>query len=398
MSLLLEAALPALPGSVLHAVHRQVEDAERAGRDVVRLHVGEPAFRPPAGVAEAVAEAAGSGRTAYTSAEGLPVLRERLAERLGRDDRVATTAGRVVVTPGSSFALSAVMLAVCRPGDEILLPGVFWPIYAQAAAVARLSVRTYELGAGHSVDPDRLFAAVTPATRIAIVNSPANPTGALCDPAVLAEIVTRARRHDLWLVGDEAYEQFVYEGRHEALASFERDDPVSERRVFSVHTFSKGYAMTGYRMGYVAAPTDATAAAVRRVCEGTVIAPSTPVQYGALAALDDAAMPAAAHRHVRSVRDAALAGAVDEGLLAGLPPAGWYALVDVSPTGLTSAAFADLLLERDGVAVAPGGTFVPPGAADPQCVRVAFCGEHDATVEGMRRLVSLAAQLRAGRD
>ncbi len=392
----LDRQLARLPRSILHAVHRQVEEAERQGREVVRLHVGEPAFRAPDAVLAAMARALADGRTSYTSAEGLPELRERLVQRLEQVNRVSTTPDRVLVTPGSSFALASVMQAVCEPGDEVLLPEIYWPIYAQGAAVARVRVRTYPLEADRSIDPDRLFSAVTGATRLAVVNSPANPTGALCEPKVLAEIVDRARHHDVWLIGDEAYEHFVYEGRHTALASFERDVPADQRRVFSVHTFSKGYGMTGYRMGYVATPTDTTGATLRRVSEGTIIAPSTPVQYGALAALGDEDMPRRAHAHVRATRDAALAGAVDAGLLDRLPPAGWYALVDVSATGLSSVAFAERLLADQAVAVAPGNTFVSSDAPDPRCVRVAFCGDRDMTVEGMRRLKVFAAQPSAG--
>ncbi|MCW2494436.1 pyridoxal phosphate-dependent aminotransferase, partial [Jatrophihabitans sp.] len=223
----------------------------------------------------------------------------------------------------------------------------------------------------------------------------ANPTGALCDPSVLSEIVDRARRRNIWLVGDEAYEHFVYEGRHVALASFERDVPPDERRVFSVHTFSKGFAMTGYRMGYVATPTEEIGTTLRRVCEGTIIAPSTPVQYGALAALEDEDMPRRARAHVRATRDAALTPAVHAGLLDRLPPAGWYALLDVSATGLSSATFAERLLAEEQVAVAPGSTFVSSAAPDPCSVRVAFCGDREATVEGVRRLLRFTADLRA---
>ncbi|MEY9928673.1 aspartate aminotransferase [Catenulispora sp. GP43] len=394
----LDRRLARLPRSVLHAVHRQVEQATRAGRDVLQLHVGEPAFGAPAAARAALVAAVADGRTGYTNAEGLPELRERLVRRLAEADGVATVADRVIVTPGSSYALAAIAMAVCEPGDEILLPEVFWPIYMQGAVVARATVRTYSLGAGYRIEADRIRAAVSPATRLVVVNSPANPTGALADPAELAEIARWARQQDVWLIGDEAYEQFVYDGHHTALASYERDVPDRERRVFSVHTFSKGYGMTGYRMGYAAAPNDVTAATLRRVCEGTVIAPSTPVQHAALAALDDEEMPKEAHAHVRAVRDAALTAAVDEGLLEHLPPAGWYAMVDVSGTGLTSAAFADRLLAEHAVAVAPGATFVAPEAPDPGRVRVAFCGDLDATVEGMRRLRQLTAELRTERN
>ncbi len=387
--------LTGLPDSVLHAVHREVETARRAGREVLRLHVGEPAFRAPVAVSEAVARAVREGRTDYTSAEGLPILRERLSERLQRCNGVDAKPGRVLVTPGSSHALITVMMAMCAPGDEVLIPEIHWPIYAQGAAVARLRVTTYRLRPDHTIDADGFASSITPATRIAVVNSPANPTGALCDAAILANVLDAARRSDIWLIGDEAYEHFVYEGCHVALASLESDVPVAERRVFSVHTFSKGYGMTGYRMGYVAAPSEQTATALRRVSEGTIIAPSTPAQYGALAALDDEEMPVRANAHVRSTRDASLADAGRDGLIGALPPAGWYALLDSSTTGLGSTAFAQQLLAEQQVAVTPGNAFMSPSSPDPHCVRVAFCGDRAMTVEGVRRIRGFVAERRA---
>lgn len=391
----LERQLARLPESILHAVHRRSEQAERRGREVLRLHVGEPAFRASAAVQAAMAEAVAAGLTSYTSAEGMPELRERLADRLKQANGISAEPDRILVTPGSSHAIAIILLAVCSPGDEVLIPEVYWPIYAQAAAIARVRVRTYPLADGHQVEPERIFAAASATTRLVVVNSPSNPTGALCTPSSLAAIAEWARRRQLWLIGDEAYEHFVYDdGPHVALASMERDIEPDERRVFSVHTFSKGYGMTGYRMGYVAAPTDTASAALRRVSEGTIIAPSTPVQYAALAALDDTETPRTAHEHVLDTRNAALTGAVRAGLLDRLPPAGWYAMVDVSGTGCSSVDFADRLFAEQAVAVTPGTAFVLPDAPDPHRVRVAFCGDRDRTVEGMRRLVRFATDLR----
>lgn len=377
--------LARLPESVLHAVHRHAEAEERAGRKVLRLHVGEPAFPAPEAARDAIALAMAEGRTDYTSAEGLPELRERLADRLVGSG-VDTAPGGVLVTPGSSQALVTIMLAVTHPGDELLLPETHWPIYAQGAAVAGLRTRTYPLDRDYAIDPDAFAASIGPATRIAVVNSPANPTGAVTPPEVLAQLVDRARQRGVWVIGDEAYEDFVYDGRHVPCASVERDVAVNERCVFSVHTFSKAYGMTGYRVGYVAAPNAATATALRRVSEGTIIAPSTPMQYGAMAALDDEDMPRRAHAHVRANRDIALHDVARAGLLRRLPAAGWYAMVDISPTTLTSYEFTEQLLAAEQVAVAPGAAFAHPSAPDPGTVRVAFCGDQAMTVEAMARL------------
>jgi aspartate aminotransferase len=394
----LDHRLGQIPESVLHQAHRQGEDASRRGLSIFRLDVGEPAFRAPQAARNALVESLMSGNTNYSSVDGIPELRDRLVDKLRSSDGIDATPERILVTPGSSFAIATILLAVCEPGDQILLPEVFWPIYAQAAAVAQVTVSTYSLGPAYRVDPERLAAATTDRTRLVVVNSPANPTGAVCPPDALDAIAAWVRRRGIWVIGDEAYEHFVYDGGHVALAAFDRKVDPADRRVFSVHTFSKGYGMTGYRMGYAAAPNDKAARLLHRVAEATIIAPSTPVQHAAAAALGDLEAPRLAAEHVRGVRDAGLTDAVAAGLLPELPPAGWYAMVDISRTGCGSVEFSERLLREHDVLVAPGTAFVAPGACDPQRVRIAFCGDREATVEGMRRLLYLATELEGTRS
>lgn len=390
----LEHRLGRIPESVLHRAHRQGERAGRSGRSILRLDVGEPAFRAPQVARDALVESLANGNTSYSSVDGIPELRDGLVDKLRTSDGIDATPERILVTPGSSFAIATILHAVCEPGDEVLLPEVSWPIYSQAAAIAQVKVSTYPLAPAFQVDPEHLAGAASDRTRLVVVNSPANPTGAVCPPEALDAIAAWARRHGIWVIGDEAYEHFVYDGgRHVALAASEREVDPADRRVFSVHTFSKGYGMTGYRMGYAAAPNDKAARLLHRVAEGTIIAPSTPVQHAAAAVLGDLEAPRQAAEHVRRVRDAALADAVAAGLLPEPPPAGWYAMVDVSRTGYGSVEFSDRLFHQNDVLVAPGTAFVAPGAPDPQRVRIAFCGDEETTVEGMRRLVHLATEL-----
>jgi aspartate aminotransferase len=374
-----------LPSSVLHDIHRLVEQVEGDGRQVLRLHVGEPGFGPPAAVRAAVAAAVRDGHTAYTSAEGLSRLRKRIAEDVGRRHAIAATPDQVVVTPGSTQALVAIMLATCDDGDEVLIPETHWPIYRHAAGIAGLRTRFYPLGPRWALHPELLLEAATPATRLVIVNSPANPTGSVTARQALHTVVSLAHRNAWWLVGDEAYEHFVYEGHHVSAAALERDAPSAQRRVFAVHTFSKSYAMTGYRIGYVVAPSQAAAFALRRVQEASIVAPSTPIQYGALAALDAQTFPSEASAYVQANRDAALGNALSAAILESLPASGWYALLDIARSGLTGEEFTRRLLLEAGVAVAPGSAFVPAGRHDPRTVRMAFCGIRANVVEGIER-------------
>jgi aspartate aminotransferase len=378
-----------LPVSELHEIHRLVENLEnRESRTILRLHVGEPAFRPPESVQAAITNAMHDGRTDYTSAEGLALLRERLAENVNRRKLIAARSEQIVVTPGSTQGIFAVMLAMCDPGDEILIPETHWPIYNHAASIAGLRIRYYPLTPGYDLDPDRIIAASTTYTRMLVINSPGNPAGGVCDEQTLKDIVNVAHNNGWWIISDEAYEHFAFDRKHCSAAPLERDVPEAERRVFSLHSFSKSYGMTGYRIGYVIAPCYAAAMALCRVQEGTIVAPSTPIQYGALAALKEDAFVEAAHAHlVRNLN--CLTDPAREGFLTVMPQGGWYALLDISRSGLSSGQFASRLLSEFDVAVAPGSAFVPARANDPSTVRVAFCGDCAVVAEGIARIGTL---------
>ncbi|MFG2603290.1 pyridoxal phosphate-dependent aminotransferase [Streptomyces sp. NPDC048514] len=399
-----------IPPSCLHAVFRAAEDRERAtGRPVVKLHVGEPYFPPPREVALAVEHAVHEGRTAYTSAEGMLTLREALAVKLETENGHRTSPDRVFVTPGSCQGLAALFQSLARPGDELLMPELHWPIHLQQVLLAGFRPVFYALGPGYRPSLDSLRAAVTPRTRAVLVNSPANPTGAVIDTESMAAILELARAHDLQIVSDEAYEHFVYEGEHVSFASLESGVPEEERRIFSTFTFSKSLAMTGYRLGYVVTPNEAAAHALRVVQEASIIGPSTPVQYAGLTALKAEDSARANARMVRANRDRALPALREAGLLAELPQGGWYAVIDVGSTGVDAETFAASLLEAHEVGVAPAAGFaLRPVLADdgrvlsadpaPEArtlVRLAFCGDPDELDTGVARLLAHTRALRS---
>jgi aspartate aminotransferase len=377
-----------VPSSTLHRVHKLVEGLELEGRrDIIKLHVGEPGFAPPSSVSEAMARAVRQGQTGYTSAEGLPLLRERIADYQRARHGVELSPRQIIVTPGSTQALLAVMLATCDPGDELLLPEIHWPMYAQAAAVAGVRVRFYPLGAGARVEAACVAEGITPATRLVVLNSPANPTGAVAERAEVRALVKLAHERGFFLISDEAYECFVYEGIHVCAAAEEQALGYSPPRVFTVNTFSKSHAMTGLRLGYVVAPDTQLAEAIIHIQEASIVAPSTPVQWAGIAALEDTAFVQGAREQLRATRDRGFATLRD--VLLPFPSAGWYALVSIASTGMSSESFAEALLETHSVSVAPGSAFVPIGAPDPGMVRVAFCGPPEAALEGLARLESM---------
>lgn len=378
----LERSRTILPSS-LHAIHRL--SLQRA--DTIALHVGEPYVGMPESAAEAFIRAIRDRQTFYTDAPGLWTLREALADVLACNG--APSPDHIFVTPGSSQAISAVLQSVAFEGGIALLPEVHWPIHLQQVLLAGLTPRFFRTDGPADAQVAGIEAAYTPEVCAIIVNSPANPSGMVLDRQAVAGIHQWAVRRHVWLISDEAYEDFVYSGEPARTAALETDLAESERVVFSVHTFSKGLSMTGCRLGYVAAPSAERADLLRRVQEATLISPSTPVQLAGLAALEDHKHLAAHHRYVRATRDEVVRALTAAGLLWAPPAGGWYALVTLPRGHADSELFCRDLLDSTGVALAPGGGFVPAGNdLGRDIVRMTLCGERQATLEGIRRLLA----------
>ncbi|MFE5328107.1 pyridoxal phosphate-dependent aminotransferase [Embleya sp. NPDC056575] len=395
-----------IPPSCLHDVFRSAEVWERTHRRAaIRLHVGEPAFAPPSEAVEALGAAARDGRAAYTSAEGMIELREALAAKLATENGHHTAPDRVFVSPGSCQGLAALMQSMADPGDEILLPEIHWPIHLQQALLAGLRPRFYPLDRDFRPDVDSLADAGGADTRLILLNTPSNPAGVVLDEPFLRAVLDLARRRRWRIISDEAYEHFVFEGTHVSMAALERDVPERERLVHSAFSFSKSYAMTGYRLGYIAVPNERAASALRVVQEASIVAPPTPVQYAGLAALGAPGAAARNRETVRANRDLALPDLVAAGLLGRVPPGGWYALLDLASVGLDADVFAAELLAEHGTAVAPGRGFALRPILDAQCrvtglgqsprshglLRIAFCGDGELLRAGVERLLTTAS-------
>lgn len=398
-----------IPASWLYNSFRLAAEWERRmPGGLIKLHVGEPAFGPPESVARGLAEAALGGRTRYIDVQGLLELREAISAKLDTVNGIDAPVDQLFVTPGSCQGLAALLRSLAEPGAEILLPEIHWPVHLQQALLAGLRPVFYGLDETYAPDPESVRAAATEHTRILLLNSPANPTGALLGRDTQERLYRLAAERNWQIVSDEAYEDFDFAAPHESIAALERDLLPSERRVHSVFTFSKGLAMTGYRLGYVAVARPQVCEAMRMVQESSIIAPSAPIQYAGLSALRDGEALAANHKFVRANRDNVLPALVDAGLLPALPGGGWYAMVDVSPSGLTGEEFAAELMRTEDVVVVPGsgfsarpefgadGTLRPlhPGGIAGGLVRIAFCVDPEQLATGIERIVALVDRKR----
>ena len=384
-----EFSVDAVPASSLHKVF---EDTARwaadTGRQPNNLHVGEPIYSMPETARRAMIDAIAQGDCGYTGAVGRLDLRTRLAER-AQASGIDTDPSLIAVTPGSCQGLAAIGRALHDPGAAMLIPSVHWPIYRQQAIVNDYELIGYPLGENYEIQVDAIAAASTPNTRVLLINSPANPTGYVCPPEVLRDLLDLACERDWMVICDEAYEDFVFGGTHVSVASLEADLDPDRRRVFSTFTFSKSYAMTGCRVGYVVAPNPAFADRLRRVQEATIIAAPTPSQIGALAALDASDEVERNVEYVRASRDAAMEILLPAGLIARPPGGGWYAMLDVGSSGRGAVEFSEALLDDYGVGVAPAAAFSFPGDASTDAtVRISLAGDRDQLIAGCREIVA----------
>lgn len=356
------ARMGAMQPSPTLAVSDTARQLALVGHDVVDLGGGDPDFATPAHIVQAAAEAMEGGFTHYVASNGIPPLRKAIADKLGRDNGLAYDANReIIVTPGGKAALAVSLLALLGSGDEGLILDPGWVTYAPAMQLADATPVQVPLSPddGWTITADLLRSYVTPRTRVLIFNSPNNPTGRVARPEELQAVAEVARERDLIVIADEIYEKLVYDGRtHTSIAGL----PAMRERTIIVNGFSKPYAMTGWRLGYVAAPAALTKQ-IATIHSHTATCATSFAQVGGVAAYNGpqeaiGAMNAAYDRRRRFVSDGLNA---IPGISCPLPEGAFYAFADVRGTGLSATDFAKGLLESQYVAVTPGDAFGPAG-------------------------------------
>jgi aspartate aminotransferase len=361
---------------------REIMDAAWQVPDAIILAVGEPNFPTPPHVVEAADAAARAGKTGYVSNAGIPELRDALAEKIRTRNGYHVVAEQVVVTNGGVEGIFASLSALLDPGDGILLPDPGWPNFVMMAHMLRARIRTYPLVPANDflpviADLERLCDG---GTKVLLLNSPSNPLGAVIDRERMREIAAFAESRGLWIVSDECYDATLFDDRFVSAAAVA--DP---ERTIAIYTFSKTYAMTGWRVGYVSAPQRAIAQ-IAKLQEPLISCVNAPAQYAALAALtgpqDVVAQMNQAYRERRDEVCRRLAAA---GVSALRPSGAFYVWADVRASGMSSRDFAFTLLRERSVAVTPGTAFGPGGEG---FVRISLATEPAALYEGIDRLIS----------
>jgi aspartate aminotransferase len=361
---------------------REVMELAWGDPEAIHLEVGEPDFPTPEHVVEAAHEAARMGRTRYAPNAGLPELREALADKVAWRNGYEARPDQVVVTQGGIQALYLVLRALLEPGDEVLLPDPAWPNYRMIAHLLGARVLSYPLVAEGGFLPrlEDLEGLVTPRTRAILVNSPSNPLGTVVHRELMEALVAFARRRGLWFISDEVYDEVVFDDVFVSTGSLA--DPSD--RLVSVYSFSKVYAMTGWRVGYLVAPPDLTKL-LTGMQEPIISCVNTPAQMAALAAVTGPQDVVRKMSEAYRVRRDELLGILDRGGLPSSRPAGaFYVWSDVSEAGMPSMDFARALIEREHVAVAPGSAF---GELGEGYARLSLASSRDDLLDGAWRLV-----------
>ena len=380
-------AISAGPAEAAHSGIREVVNLALVTPGCIRLEVGEPSFPTPSHIVEAAVEFARTGRVKYTATAGILSLRERLVAKLDRVNGIKAGVDNINCTVGGVGGIAAAIAALVEPGDEVLLPDPAWPNYRLMLAWAHGVLVPYPCPPANKFlpDPREIEKLITPRTKLIIINSPSNPTGALFSRKLLEELVELAVKHNIYLLSDECYDEVILDGEHHSPASF-----CTDGRVISAFTFSKTYAMTGWRVGYVVAG-DRISDSITKILESNSSCLPTVCQMAAQAALDGPREPLEKMVDAYRQRRDLCVGLLDEaGMLISRPQGAFYIMADVSGSGLDSREFAFDLVKSKQVAVAPGTAF---GESARGAARISLASSPEDLSVGIGRMIERIEEL-----
>jgi (5-formylfuran-3-yl)methyl phosphate transaminase len=365
-------------------VFERAQALERAGADVVHMEFGEPDFDTPPVIVEAVEKAIKDGRTHYVASLGLLPLREAIAEHYAATYGVTISPEQILVTPGTSPAMLLLFGHLLDPGDEVVLSDPYYACYPNFVRYAEgvpVYVNTTE-AEGFQLRPEAVRERLGPRTRAIMINSPANPTGTVLAADRMAEIARLARERGVPVVSDEIYHGLCYEGRDRSMLEF-------TDQAFVLNGFSKAFAMTGWRLGWLIVPPEHIRS-LQKLFGNFFISTSEFVQWAGVAALREAGEDARRFRRVFDERRRAMvAGLRGVGLGVGFEPTGaFYVLANARRYSADSVRFAFEMLERSHVAVTPGAAF---GANAEGYLRFSYAASLERIQEGLRRLGAFLA-------
>jgi Aspartate/tyrosine/aromatic aminotransferase len=341
------------------------------GIDIINFTLGEPDFDTPKNITDATYDAMKRGETHYSPGAGIPELRQAIADKLVNENGIPTTANDVMVTPGAKLAIFEAMMTLIEDGDEVLLFDPSWVSYDACIKMAGGETVWVPTDADKNYGPaGDLSEYVTDKTKMIVINTPCNPTGSVYEKSQLKEIADLAIDHDFLVMSDEMYEKIIYDKKNYSIASF---DNMYERTI-TINGFSKAYAMTGWRLGYMNAPSNIFQS-LEKIQSHTISNVTTFIQYGG----HELHKMQAAFKERRNVL---VEGLRKLGLKCPMPDGAFYAYPDISEFG-TSEEITDRLLDEAHVAVSPGIAF---GESGKDNIRISYAASVERINEALVRM------------
>ena len=370
-----------LTPSLTLAIDSKAKALRAEGVDVYSFGAGEPDFDTPEHIKAAAIEALNAGFTKYTPSSGMPELRAAISEKFKRDNGLDYKPSEIIVSNGAKQSCFNAIMAVCGEGDEVIIPAPYWlsyPDMVRLAGAEPIIVQTTQEN-DWKMTPQQFEEAMSPRTKMVIINSPGNPTGSVYTKEELRALVEVAAEEEITILSDEIYESLTYDGaEHVSVASL---TPEAKDLTITVNGFSKAYAMTGWRLGYLGAP-EKIAKAIDSMQSHTTSGPCSFSQKGGLAALTGSQQCVADMREEFNIRREYMFERLSaiHNVTAVKPKGAFYMLANVSKLGMTSTNFADRLLSKANVAVVPGIAF-----GDDRVVRLSYATGLDVIKPGLDR-------------
>lgn len=381
-----------LPFSGIRVMMERANRMQREGADIIHMEIGRPDYDTPEVIKKAAYASIEKGNVFYTSNYGTPELRAAIAEKLARDNGIEYSPEEVLVTIGVGEGTYAAIAAFCNPGDEILVPDPVWLNYIHVPNFFEAVPVAYSLKEenDYQISADEIESLISDKTRMMVINSPGNPTGAVQTKETLEKLAEIAKKYDLIVVSDEIYEKLVYgDAKHVSIASL----PGMKKRTITLNGFSKCYSMTGWRLGYAAAPVEMIQGMVR-VHQYINTCASSFVQEAGITALreaeDDVKIMVNEYNRRRDYAVEQINSM--DGVSCKLPGGAFYIFVNIKELGKSSAEVADYLLDHAHVATVPGSAF---GKGGEGYVRLSYATAYEQIVEAMERMRKAFAELKA---
>lgn len=374
--------------SLTLAIDARAKAMKAQGMDLCNFTVGEPDFDTPLHIREAAKKALDDGKTRYGNTAGELKLRESIARKLRQENGLTYSPEQIVVTNGGKHSLYSTIMALVGPGDDVLIPAPYWLSYPEMVRLAGANP-VFIPTTSHTrykITPAMLRAAITPRSRILILNSPSNPTGMVYSRLEIEALAEVVLEHNLTVISDEIYEKLIYDGEHVSIASL---SPELFARTIVSNGFAKAYAMTGWRLGYIAGSQE-VAKAVANIQSHSTSNVCMFAQYGAVAALDGDQSCLENMRKTFLERRELMYSLVQAipGVSCAKPDGAFYLFVDIHKTGLKSLDFCTRLLNEQQVATAPGVVF-----GDDAHIRFSYATDLETIQKGAQRLAKFVASI-----